>query len=485
MKRNSIFVSSIAPPSRVLAIGLLLISGAVQSVRPQLVGGQKSSPETFRQLDMGEQRKRGREMLDRIKRDLEEHYFDPRFRGIDLDAHFRKAEEQINNAVSGDQIYGIIASALLTFEDSHTFFIPPIWSFDVDYGWGMQMIGDNCYVVWVEPGSDAAKQGLKPGDAVLALFDIHPTRDNLHQIEYLFYGLRPVRALQVVVQSPGGKPRQLDLLTKIRQATWGSVAEVRERQSYSYQYYIDVGDDLFIWKMPEFNLNDKGLEEMMAKVRKRKALILDLRDNGGGYEITLQHLVGYFFDHDVKIGERKGRKESKPVMAKTQGDKAFKGQLVVIVDSRSASAAELFARVMQLEKRGTVIGDRTAGAVTEARRMSHDYKMKGMLPVTYGLSVTVNEFIMPDGKGLERVGVIPDEVILPKALDLASQLDPVLLRAAQICGVKLELKKHIRRDVPSSPDKTEQPLNLFSTQARTPMPALDVPQRRMLPVRSR
>lgn len=69
----------------------------------------------------------------------------------------------------------------------------------------------------------------------------------------------------------------------------------------------------------------------------------------------------------------------------------------------------------------------------------------------YGASITVNEFIMPDGKGLERVGVTPDEVILPAATDLAGQIDPVLSRAAQLVGVTLELKKHPRRDVISQP----------------------------------
>jgi len=125
-----------------------------------------------------------------------------------------------------------------------------------------------------------------------------------------------------------------------------------------------------------------------------------------GTKKTLQYLLGYFFDHDVKIGDRKGRKESRPVVAKTRGDKVYKGRLVVLVDSRSASAAEVFARVVQLEKRGTVLGDHTAGAVTEALHFYHQYvRRKGFLvsalAVTYGVSVTVNNLIMTDGKSLD------------------------------------------------------------------------------------
>jgi C-terminal processing protease CtpA/Prc len=403
-------------------------------------------PQVAHSQDIKDLRERGREMLGEIKKDIKAHYYDPNFRGVDLEARFKEADAQITGAVTGDQIYGIIAHTLLAFGDSHTYFIPPVWSLKVDYGWEMQMIGDKCLVTSVDGGSDAHAKGLRPGDQVLTIFDIPVSRANLGQITYLFYRLRPVKGLLVLVRDSGGKTRQLELLTKVEKATWGTIAEMEEERKYSPQYYLDVSEDLFIWKMPAFTLGEKGVDEMMKKVGKHKTLILDLRGNGGGYEVVLQHLLGYFFDHDVKIGERRGRKESKPVIAKTQREKVFRGRLFVLVDSASASAAELFARVVQLEKRGSVIGDRTAGAVTEARRFTHEYfRRKGFLvsalAVTYGVSVTVNDLIMADGKSLENSGVFPDEIILPTSRDLAANNDIVLLRAAALAGVQLDLKK--------------------------------------------
>jgi C-terminal processing protease CtpA/Prc len=86
---------------------------------------------------------------------------------------------------------------------------------------------------------------------------------------------------------------------------------------------------------------------------------------------NLQRLLGYFFDHDVKICDVKRRKETKELTAKTRGSNPFSGKLIVLIDSKSASASELFARVIQLEKRGTIIGDRSAGAVMQSRGYYH------------------------------------------------------------------------------------------------------------------
>ncbi|MGI8897369.1 MAG: S41 family peptidase, partial [Pyrinomonadaceae bacterium] len=62
---------------------------------------------------------------------------------------------------------------------------------------------------------------------------------------------------------------------------------------------------------------------MAGKFRKSKTLILDLRGNGGGYETTLLRLVSNLFDRDIKVGELKRRKETKPIEVKTRGANAF------------------------------------------------------------------------------------------------------------------------------------------------------------------
>ena len=135
------------------------------------------------------------------------------------------------------------------------------------------------------------------------------------------------------------------------------------------------------------------------------------------------------------MGDRVSRKNTKPEMIKPNGS-PYTGKLIVLVDSDSGSAAELFARVIQIEHRGTVIGDRFAGAVMEARH--YDESVGVDTKVFYGYSVTSGDLVMTDGKSLENAGVTPDETVLPTAMDLAQGKDPALSHAADLAGAKLD-----------------------------------------------
>jgi C-terminal processing protease CtpA/Prc len=211
--------------------------------------------------------------------------------------------------------------------------------------------------------------------------------------------------------------------------------EAENEDRLNRQRYVEASDKLLICKMPSFAIDQVEVDGMMGKARNRETLILDLRGNPGGYVKTLERFTGYFFDKEIKIADIKGRKEMKPQMSKPHGGRNFNGKLIVLVDSNSGSAAEIFARVIQLEKRGVVIGDRTAGAVMQSQIFDHQDGTD--IVVYYGVSVTNADVIMADGKSLEGVGVTPDELLLPTAADLAAKRDPVLARAAAIAGFEL------------------------------------------------
>jgi C-terminal processing protease CtpA/Prc len=397
------------------------------------------------QPDLNFERERGRVMLRTVKDDLKKNYYDTSFHGMDVEARFSAADAKMKEATSVGQIFGIIAQALIDLNDSHTFFLPPGRANRTEYGWQMQAFGDKVFVTAIKPGSDAEKKGLITGDQVLSVGGYEPMREELWKMVYMFYTLRPQPGLRLLLRSPEGEQRQLDVMAKVKQGKLVKdltgqdindlIREAEDEDRLNRQRFVEVSDKLLIWKMPDFAIEEGEVDVMMGRARKREALILDLRGNPGGYVKTLEWFAGYFFDNEIKIADLKGRKEMKPQKSKPHGGGNFKGKLVVLVDSKSGSAAEIFARVIQLEKRGAVIGDRTAGAVMQSRTFDHQIGVDTV--IFYGVSVTNADVIMADGKSLEGVGVTPDELSLPTAADLAAKRDPVLARAAATVGFEL------------------------------------------------
>jgi C-terminal processing protease CtpA/Prc len=389
------------------------------------------------------------DMLKTVAEDVQKHYYDPKMHGLDWDAEVTEAKRRIDKTDSWNMALSEIAALLDTLHDSHTLFFPPLRGQRYDYGWQYQMIGDHCFVTRVRPKSDAEAKGVKPGDEILTLNGYRPTRGNLWKMQYLSSVLQPQPALRLNAQDPAGNQRQLDVAAEIREGqgygifAGGGDLWDRERRKENLELLLhlrdaEFGDQLMVLKVPEFFFSTSKMAEMIGKARRYPALILDLRGNPGGTIDNLEYLVGSMFDKEVKIGERIGRKESKAEVARA-GDHPFPGKLVVLVDSKSGSAAELFARVVQIEKRGVVIGDHTSGSVMEAIRYTESSGIGRV--VFFGVSVSQGNLVMSDGKSLEHTGVTPDEIVLPDAKDLENGRDPVMARAAELLGVKVSAEE--------------------------------------------
>jgi len=392
-------------------------------------------------------RERAENMLRLVASDVRKNYYDPKMHGVDWDAKVAETKQKIEHAPSLNMALSNIAALLDSLDDSHTFFLPPSHAYWHDYGWQYQMIGTRCYVIRVRPKSDAETKGIKPGDEVLAINGYTPDRGNLWKMEYVYNILRPQSGLHLKLQSPSGEQRELDAMAKMREHKritdvsgvaggdiWNVIRDQEDADHLMRARFMEISDDLMILKLPGFFYTESEVEKIIDKARKHKALIVDLRGNLGGSVDTLRFLASGVFEKDVKLCDRVGKKDNKPTLVKASRH-PFTGKLVVLVDSRSASASEVFARVVQLEKRGVVIGDVSSGSVMESRHFEESSGTDTL--VFYGASVTEADLIMSDGKSLEHKGVIPDETVLPTGEDLAAGRDPVLARAADVLGVKL------------------------------------------------
>ncbi len=385
-------------------------------------------------------------MLKDANETVKKQYYDQKFHGVDLDGRMQAAEKKIRESKSFSESLGVVAWDLDALNDSHTFFIPPARPFDIQNGWEMAFVGDNCFITAVQQNSDAVAKGVKPGDQVLSIEGVRPTRETLWKIHYAFNALAPRSAMHFTLLSPGGQPRQVEVksaVIKQRQtidlgidpnSIWDIIRQYQSSERENRVRHAEAGD-VELEKLPSFEMDDNEVERILGRIKDRQNLVVDLRGNGGGSIDVLSHLLGGVFDHEVKIADPVGRKERKPQMTKSRGDHAFKGKLVVLIDSDSASASELFARVVQLEKRGTVMGDRSSGSVMEAKTASFGAGVSG--DYAYEFEVTVADMVMSDGKSLEHVGVTPDVLVLPTPEDMAANRDPVLAKAVEFLGGKI------------------------------------------------
>lgn len=421
----------------------LLFLGSLGFLTIFFASFQIVSAQTMDRIERG----RMKDMLKDVKNKIKDNYYDQSFHGIDLEARFKKAEERLDQVTTVGQSFAVIAQILMEFDDSHLYFLPPSTNLKVEYPWKMQMIGDRCYVMSVKPKSDAENAGLKVGDQILSVEGFRPNRKDLWKILYYYNRLSIREKLKITVLSPGSEQsREIEVRAVLK----------KQPNVITFQTYFRLFDDFYdeendkarfkmignvtVWKFPSFAVDWNEASSWIDTIKKGNAVVFDLRGNGGGYVKTLENLVGYFFDRDIHIAELKGRKKMDPQKAKSKGNQSFSGKVIVLVDSNSGSAAEIFARVIQLEKRGVVLGDTSAGAVMQSMTYQTDMGA-GNNVVSYAISITNADVIMSDGKSLEHTGVIPDETILPSGNDLSNQRDPVLAKAVEMLGGKLSAEE--------------------------------------------
>jgi carboxyl-terminal processing protease len=386
------------------------------------------------------------DMLRSAYEEVSKHYYDPKLQGIDWPARYQKYAARIATAPDLGEGFRVVAAFLSGLNDSHTFFVPPGRAVHYDSGYRYALVGDRAFITQVRPRTDASAK-LHIGDEILGMNAFAVNRRDFEDVQYYFNTLAPQMAMKFDLRAPSGDVRQA-LVTAIAKPT-KKIMDLTEGQDYVdlvrqeededhavRSLVVDQGD-VAIWKLRHFDLDIDQVEKAIGIARKHKALVLDLRGNPGGSIETLRLIAGSLFGREVKISDPVTRKEkdSKPMKASRHGQ-PFDGKLIVLVDAGSASCSELLARVVQLEHRGTVIGDKSAGAVMEARY--YPESMGVDTRIFYGVQVTSANLIMSDGKSLEKTGVTPDELLLPSAADLAAGRDPVLAHAVEQAGGKLD-----------------------------------------------
>ena len=146
----------------------------------------------------------------------------------------------------------------------------------------------------------------------------------------------------------------------------------------------------------------------MGFVANADALIIDLRENGGGSAAMIQFLAGYFFEESVHLIDWHHRRENETIQSWSNdwvpGKKMYGTPVYVLVSGFTGSAAEEFTYDLQNEKRATIVGEKTGGAAHTVEFHTYDVGL-----FIAGLKLPVGRAISPVTKtNWEVVGVQPD-----------------------------------------------------------------------------
>lgn len=179
-------------------------------------------------------------------------------------------------------------------------------------------------------------------------------------------------------------------------------------------------------RFDEFDTKDRRwLGEQLRRHADAPGVIIDLRRNPGGETFSLGISIGEFFDRSVECGTFVTRDGTRAVTTSWQlGSARYRGQVVILVDAASASAAEIFAAVLKDHGRAVIVGRKTAGAVL-ASWFYH-------LPGGGELQLSREDYFAPRGRRIEGNGVEPDVVVTRTLEDLRRGRDPDLETALAI-----------------------------------------------------
>lgn len=190
-----------------------------------------------------------------------------------------------------------------------------------------------------------------------------------------------------------------------------------------------VTDGVGTMTISRFDEETGNLARIAAQDFKRqnvKSVILDLRDNPGGFVNATVDVAGLWLDDQIVVTERTGNtiKES----LKSGNNVILAGiPTVVLVNANSASASEIVAGALQDYKAAKLVGERTFGKGSVQRLI--------VLAGGTQLKVTVARWYTPNGKNITQDGITPDSVVSLSQTDVDNGIDPQLNQAKTLLGL--------------------------------------------------
>ena len=310
------------------------------------------------------------------------------------------------------ELYEQVMTAMLSSIDDYSVFYPGSQEYDefisqlegVVGGIGITMneVGGKLVVGSVYNESPAAKAGILPGDVLYSADGVSLFGADITAAQQLIRGEIGTTVVIGVIRDGSENPLFYTITRE----------EIAERLSVSYNL-IEGKDD--IDSSPRkamyiriYSFMDNAAEqfaEAMQVVNENEItdLIIDVRDNGGGYLSEAVEIAGNFVPNGKPIVTEDHKADMFDVTYTSSNTSDKKYDLVVLVNENTASASEILAAAVQENEAGILIGTTTYGKGT----------VQNTMPLKDGeaMKYTSAYYLTPTGRNIDQVGIVPDSAV--------------------------------------------------------------------------
>ncbi len=327
-------------------------------------------------------------------------------------------------------VYGAIKGMVSSLDDSATVFLTPEETEEFNSasegkyfeGIGAELGYEGGQIIVVTPleGSPAKEAGIRPGDYIFKIDDYEiKSTDTVYDAVAKIRGESGTDVVLHILHKGDLEP--VDIKITRREITVPSMT----------LEYVGENEDIALLKVGRFTEStymewvsvwNSKVDEIVASGANK--MVLDLRGNPGGFFDAAIYASDDFLDGGIIISKQKDSKENIKEYTSTDGGKLMDIELVILVNSGSASASEILAGALKAEGRAKIIGEKTFG--------------KGTAQKIYDLSdgstlhLTILRWLLPDGTQIDRDNsVTPDIEVKLTNDDFVKGTDPQLDKALE------------------------------------------------------
>jgi len=322
-------------------------------------------------------------------------------------------------------IYGAISGMVKSLGDPYTVFFPPEETkrFEEDVkgvfeGVGMEIGIKKGQLQVIAPleGTPAQKAGLRSGDKILKINDTETSDLTIDEAVDLIRGPKGTEVTLTIFREEWKKTKEIKLMRDVIEVP-SLKREIKEIDGQKIAY-------IQLYQFSEnasFDFRKAAIEILTSPAQK---IILDLRNNPGGYLEVAQDITGWFLEKGkIVVIEDFGQGNEQEY--KAQGPGTFSDyKVVILINQGSASASEILAGALRDNRGILLIGEKSfgKGSVQELEKLKEGSSLK----------ITVAKWLTPKGQLITDVGLEPDIKVEMTEEDYEQDRDPQLDKAIEI-----------------------------------------------------